>query len=254
MTKDLEGLSIIVPTYNEKDNIAFLLYLIKRYLFPLNIDYEIIVIDDSSPDGTAAVVDKLKQLLNLPLKLVKRPGKLGLGSSYIEGIRHSKYPLVLIMDADLSHHPKYIPEMVSKYRKFGYDVVSGTRYARGGGASNWPLSRILISKTLNFVCRVLFRPKFSDLTGSYRLYRKELLNSVIHKIYNKGFLFQIEMALRCDRANAAVGEVPIVFVERIYGSSKFGAFVFNSFHANPFSGLSEVKRSVVGLSRLIWEF
>uniref|UniRef100_A0A3B0MKX4 Dolichol-phosphate mannosyltransferase subunit 1 n=1 Tax=Theileria annulata TaxID=5874 RepID=A0A3B0MKX4_THEAN len=306
----LEDLSIIVSTYNEKDNIAFLVYLIHYYLKPLNINYEIVVVDDNSPDGTASVVEKLQELFtneflvkyNFPhipmfdkhdvhdfensfesfnssedtkgkrkllgrkgskkeelaskgvertMKLVKRMKKLGLGSSYVSGLSHCKYDFVLILDADLSHHPMYIPSMLRLQKEKDLDVVSCSRYRSEGGASGWPLQRIFISKTLNYLCKLFFRPKVTDLTGSFRLYRKDVLSKVINTVHSKGFLFQVEMILKCEKVlNAKVDEIPIVFIERIYGKSKFG----KTSNIQLFIGLTEIFRGLVGLTKLLWEF
>ncbi|EAN33025.2 Glycosyl transferase family 2 family protein [Theileria parva strain Muguga] len=320
--KKLEDLSILVSTYNEKDNISFLVYLIHYYLKPLNINYEIVVVDDNSPDGTASVVEKLQELftndflakydfphipmfnkhgtdgsekefekLNTALvsmdsllspdnpknssrsskssdakekrkprdrkspkkdevmakvvdrsiKLVKREKKLGLGSSYVFGLSHCKYDFVLILDADLSHHPMYIPSMLRLQKEKDLDVVVCSRYRSEGGASGWPLQRIFISKSLNYVCKTLFNPEVTDLTGSFRLYRKDVLSKVITTIHSKGFLFQVEMILKCEKLlNAKVDEIPIVFIERIYGKSKLG--------------FTEILKGLLGLLKLTWEF
>ncbi|AFZ79772.1 hypothetical protein BEWA_026210 [Theileria equi strain WA] len=153
----------------------------------MKFPYEILLIDDNSPDGTLDVYRKLQKLFpNVQLKELQRKGKLGLGSAYIDGLKYTKYDFILIMDADLSHHPKYILDMINVQKISKCDIVSGTRYAPGGGASGWDLKRVFISKCANFLAQFLLRPKFSDLTGSFRLYRRTILESVIKDVKGKG--------------------------------------------------------------------
>ncbi|GBE61080.1 dolichol-phosphate-mannose synthase family protein [Babesia ovata] len=205
-----------------------------------DVEYEILLVDDNSPDGTADVYRELQALYPaVALKLLSRPGKLGLGSAYMEGLRHTSYDFVLILDADLSHHPKYIADMIRLQRTGNYDIVSGTRYASGGGASGWGARRVFISKTANFLAQFLLRPQMSDLTGSFRLYRRSLFESVLNNVKGRGYIFQMEIAIRAEKQfNARVAEVPIIFIERLYGVSKLG--------------VQEVFGYLAGLFKLFW--
>lgn len=187
------------------------------------IDYEIIVIDDNSPDGTQAVVSKLQVTFGKDKILLRpRSGKLGLGTAYIHGLKHASGDFVIIMDADLSHHPKYIPSMIRAQVAANADIVSGTRYLSGGGVYGWDFKRKLTSRGANTLAQALLAPGMSDLTGSFRLYRKTCLESLMQNVKSKGYAFQMEIAVRARRAGLKIAEVPIVFVDRVYGTSKLG--------------------------------
>jgi len=151
-----------------------------------------------------------------------RPGKLGLGTAYIHGLQHACGDYIIIMDADLSHHPKYIPEMIRKQAATGADIISGTRYAPGGGVYGWNFKRKLTSRGANTLAQALLQPGISDLTGSFRLYRKGCLQRLMRQCKSKGYAFQMEIAVRARRMGLSIGEVPIVFVDRVYGASKLG--------------------------------
>lgn len=215
-----------------------------------NIDYEIIIIDDGSPDGTLDVAKELQRIYGEERILLRpRGAKLGLGTAYIHGIKHANGNFIIIMDADLSHHvsyqniyawdcnhsikpnlciyfycwqPKFIPEFIALQQKHDYDVVSGTRYLGNGGVSGWDFKRKLVSRGANYLSQVLLRPNCSDLTGSFRLYKKESLENLISKCVSKGYVFQMEMLVRARELNYTIGEVPITFVDRVYGQSKLG--------------------------------
>uniref|UniRef100_A0A4W3J1A9 Dolichol-phosphate mannosyltransferase subunit 1 n=1 Tax=Callorhinchus milii TaxID=7868 RepID=A0A4W3J1A9_CALMI len=194
------------------------------------IDYEIIVIDDGSPDGTLDVAKQLEQIYGSDKILLRpREKKLGLGTAYIHGMQHATGNFILIMDADLSHHPKFIPEFIRKQKEGNYDLVSGTRYRGDGGVYGWDLRRKLISRGANFVTQVLLRPGVSDLTGSFRLYRKEVLQKLVERCVSKGYVFQMEMIVRARQLNYTIAEVPITFVDRMYGVSKLGGNEIVSF-------------------------
>lgn len=216
-------ISVLLPTYNERDNLPIIVWLLVKYFTEANLDYEIIVIDDGSPDGTLEVAKELETLYGAD-RIVLRPRekKLGLGTAYIHGIKHASGDFIVIMDADLSHHPKFIPQMLEKQRQGGFDVVSGTRYAGSGGVYGWDLTRKLISRTANYVTQVLLRPGASDLTGSFRLYKKDVLEKLVKSCVSKGYVFQMEMLVRARQLGYSVGEVPISFVDRVYGESKLG--------------------------------
>uniref|UniRef100_A0AAY4DDJ4 Dolichol-phosphate mannosyltransferase subunit 1 n=1 Tax=Denticeps clupeoides TaxID=299321 RepID=A0AAY4DDJ4_9TELE len=190
----------------------------------------IIVIDDGSPDGTLQVAEQLQKIYGEDRILLRpRAKKLGLGTAYIHGIQHATGNFVIIMDADLSHHPKFIPRFIEKQKEGGYDLVSGTRYRGDGGVYGWDLRRKLISRGANFLTQVLLRPGASDLTGSFRLYKKEVLERLVERCVSKGYVFQMEMIVRARQLGYSVGEVPISFVDRVYGESKLGGNEIVSF-------------------------
>jgi dolichol-phosphate mannosyltransferase len=166
--------SIIVPTYNERLNISLILYLIFKHL--PDVDFEVIVVDDGSPDGTQDIVKQLQKVYGEDRILLRaRPGKMGLGTAYIHGMKHASGDFVVIMDADLSHHPKYLPEFIRKQLKTGADIVTGTRYVKGGGVHGWNLMRKLTSRGANVLAQTLLWPGVSDLTGSFRLIGNQCL-------------------------------------------------------------------------------
>ncbi|CAB3409015.1 unnamed protein product [Caenorhabditis bovis] len=184
--------TIILPTYNERENLPICFWLIEKYL--KDIAYEVIIIDDASPDGTLEIAKKLQNEFG-ENKIVLRPreGKLGLGTAYVHGMRHARGEFIILMDADLSHHPKYIPEMITLQQKYKLDIVTGTRYAKNGGVSGWDLKRKTISKGANFLAQFLLNPGVSDLTGSFRLYKKEILAKLISECVSKGYVFQVTL-------------------------------------------------------------
>lgn len=137
-------------------------------------------------------------------------------------MNHATGNFVIIMDADLSHHPKFIPKLIKLQKANNYDIVTGTRYAGNGGVYGWDLKRKLISRGANFLTQILLRPGVSDLTGSFRLYRKDVLAKLVSVCVSKGYVFQMEMIVRARQENFSIGEVPISFVDRFYGESKLG--------------------------------
>ncbi|KAF6717332.1 Dolichol-phosphate mannosyltransferase subunit 1 [Oryzias melastigma] len=222
--------SILLPTYNERENLPLIVWLLVKYLGESGFNYEIIVIDDGSPDGTLEVAKQLQKIYGEDKILLRpREKKLGLGTAYIHGMRHATGNFIIIMDADLSHHPKFIPEFIQKQKEGNYDVVSGTRYQGDGGVYGWDLRRKLISRGANFLTQVLLRPGASDLTGSFRLYKKNVLESLVERCVSKGYVFQMEMIVRARQLNFTIGEVPISFVDRVYGESKLGGNEIVSF-------------------------
>nr|SVE80901.1 EOG090X0B9X [Daphnia magna] len=215
--------SVLLPTYNEKENLPIIIWLLVKAFTESGDDFEIIVIDDGSPDGTLDVAKQLQTIYG-DEKIVLRPRekKLGLGTAYIHGIKHATGNFVVIMDADLSHHPKFIKEFIGKQKEKDYDLVSGTRYSGNGGVYGWDLKRKIISRGANYVTQVLLRPGASDLTGSFRLYKKEVLEKLVQSCKSKGYVFQMEMIIRARQFGFTIGEVPISFVDRVYGESKLG--------------------------------
>ncbi|KAM6120915.1 dolichol-phosphate mannosyltransferase subunit 1 isoform 2-T2 [Phoenicopterus ruber ruber] len=190
--------SVLLPTYNERENLPLVVWLLARTFRESGNNFEIIIIDDGSPDGTQEIAEQLEKIYGSDKILLRpRPRKLGLGTAYIHGMKHATGNFIVIMDADLSHHPKFIPEFISR------------------GA--------------NFITQVLLRPGASDLTGSFRLYRKEVLQKLMEKCVSKGYVFQMEMIVRARQLGYTIGEVPISFVDRVYGESKLGGNEIVSF-------------------------
>ncbi|XP_055638099.1 dolichol-phosphate mannosyltransferase subunit 1 [Toxorhynchites rutilus septentrionalis] len=225
--------SILLPTYNERENLPIIIWLIVNFMQEAKIDYEIIVIDDGSPDGTLEVAKELQNIYGEDRILLRpRAAKLGLGTAYIHGIEHANGNFIIIMDADLSHHPKFIPQFIELQQSANYDIVSGTRYSGDGGVYGWDFKRKLISRGANFLSQLLLRPNASDLTGSFRLYKKDVLKELIARCKSKGYVFQMEMIVRARQLNYTVGEVPISFVDRVYGQSKLGGSEIVQFAKN----------------------
>ncbi|MCJ1347160.1 dolichol-P-mannose synthesis, partial [Peltigera leucophlebia] len=187
------------------------------------LDWELIIVDDASPDGTQVVAKQL-QALYTPQRIILKPraGKLGLGTAYVHGLKYARGNFVIIMDADFSHHPKFIVEMVRVQKEKDYDIVTGTRYAGNGGVYGWDLKRKLVSRGANLLADTVLRPGVSDLTGSFRLYKKSVLEKVVESTESKGYTFQMEMMVRASAMGYSVAEVPISFVDRVYGESKLG--------------------------------
>uniref|UniRef100_A0A7I4ALH0 Dolichol-phosphate mannosyltransferase subunit 1 n=1 Tax=Physcomitrium patens TaxID=3218 RepID=A0A7I4ALH0_PHYPA len=159
--------SIIIPTYNECLNIALICYLLFKHLKDYN--FEIIIVDDASPDGTQDTVKKLQTIYGEDKILLRpRAAKLGLGTAYVHGLKYVSGDFVIILDADLSHHPKYLPNFIRKQLETDADIVTGTRYVNGGGVHGWDLRRKLTSRGANVLAHTLLWPRVSDLTGSFR--------------------------------------------------------------------------------------
>lgn len=213
------NISIIVPTYNEKENLASLVTL----LLALPVAPEVIVVDDNSPDGTGALADRLAAENPGRVYVIHRPGKLGLGTAYIAGFHYAiaaQRDLIVTMDADFSHPPDRIPAMVAKVAE-GYDLVIGSRYIPGGAAVECTLPRKLLSWGANTFARTLLGLKAHDTTAGFRCYRRAVLESIaLDDIFSSGYSFLIEMLYKVQRQGWAVGEVPIVFQNRQQGVSK----------------------------------
>lgn len=213
--------SILVPTYCERLNIALLTYLLFKSLE--GICFEMIVIDDASPDGTQDIVRQLQKLYGEDRILLRpRSAKLGLGTAYVHGLKHASGDFIIIMDADLSHHPKYLPDFIRKQEETGADIVTGTRYMKGGGVYGWDLRRKLTSRGANVLAQTFLWPGVSDLTGSFRLYKKGVFEELVNACVSKGYVFQMELIVRASRKSCRIEEVPITFVDRVYGVSKLG--------------------------------
>jgi len=223
MESGTEKYSILLPTYNERENLPIIVWLIVKYLDE-KYPFEIIIIDDGSPDGTLEVAKDLQRIYGEEkIVLAPREKKLGLGTAYIHGIKRATGNFVIIMDADLSHHPKFIDKMIALQSKENYDVVSGTRYqGKEAGVYGWDLKRKIISRGANLLTQIMLRPNASDLTGSFRLYKKSVLQTLVESCVSKGYVFQMEMIVRARQHGFTIGEVPISFVDRVYGESKLG--------------------------------
>lgn len=204
-------------------NLPIITYLLAKTFQENNLDWEVVIVDDNSPDGTQEVAKKLIEIYGEDhIQLRPRAGKLGLGTAYVHGLTYCKGDFVIIMDADFSHHPSAIPQFIARQKEGDYDIVTGTRYAGDGGVYGWDLKRKLVSRGANFLASVVLRPGVSDLTGSFRLYKKPVLQKVIDVSKSKGYVFQMEMMVRAKAMGMNVAEVPISFVDRLYGESKLG--------------------------------
>jgi dolichol-phosphate mannosyltransferase len=208
---------VALATYKERENLAPLLAEI-RAAAPAA---DVLVIDDNSPDGTGHVADQIAAR-DRRIHVLHRSGKLGLGTAMLTAMRYAMergYEILVTMDADFSHHPRYLPDVLAGMRR--YDVTIGSRYTRGGGTRNWPLSRLLISKSVNALVRLLMRLPALDNSGGFRGYRvAQLRRTDLGRFLSHGYSFQEEVLFRCHLAGARIGETPIVFEDRRAGSSK----------------------------------
>jgi len=208
---------IIVPTYNEAENLELLISAIQA----LNAGLEILVVDDNSPDGTGEIADRLCQ--ELPgIHVLQRAGKMGLGTAYVEGFEwaiEQNYDCVFEMDCDFSHDPKYLPTFLTEIASA--DLVIGSRYIKGGGTPNWGILRKLISWGGNAFARMMLGIKVHDCTGGFRCYRREILEKVPwNEIRLQGYGFQIGAAYYVERLGGKISEFPIIFKDRRVGQSK----------------------------------
>jgi dolichol-phosphate mannosyltransferase len=214
---DVPDTIIVIPTYNEKENISNLIPI----LLDIGPDIGLLVVDDSSPDGTADYVRKVAAE-NPRVELLTRPGKMGLGSAYITGFKHAlakdaKY--IVQMDADFSHDPKYIHDFLKVMDE--YDLVLGSRYVMGVNVVNWPMHRLLLSYFANVYTRIVIGMPIHDATGGFKCFRREVLEAIkLGEIISDGYCFQIEMTFRAWLRGFRIKEIPIVFVDRHSGSSK----------------------------------
>lgn len=214
---------IVIPTYNERENIPQLLSKIYSIFQVNKINGHVLIVDDNSPDGTWKVVEEFQKEYG-SLYLLRRPQKQGLGSAYRAGfayvLEHLNADLIFEMDADLSHDPSVIPSFLQKI-KSGYDVVVGSRYIAGGSTVNWPLTRQIISFGANTLANLLLGLHMRDVTSGYRCYRRWTLEKIdLSDIKSEGYAFQEEMLYRAKKIQARLGETPIKFVDRRVGQSK----------------------------------
>ena len=208
---------IVTPTYNERKNIRELV----STLFELNPDFHILVVDDSSPDGTAEIVEEL-QADCANLHLLSRNEKTGLGSAYIAGFNYAlerDYEAVVQMDADMSHDPKDVPLLIEAIENA--DLAIGSRYLSGINVVNWPLQRLIISYGANIYTRLVTRLPVRDATGGFKCWRREALEAInLNGVRSQGYSFQIEMTYRAWLKGFRITEIPIIFVDRTVGESK----------------------------------
>ncbi len=213
---------IVIPTYNEAENIDSMIRSVFDHI-PADLDLHILVVDDNSPDGTAAVVEKLiRQSFGKTLFLLIRSGKLGMGTAYREGFQWGLargYDLFIEMDADLSHHPAYLPDMIARTAR--HDVVIGSRYVPGGGVKGWSWPRKFISKGGSLYARLILGLPIQDLTGGFNLWKREVLEKIdMNSVRSEGYAFQIELKYKAFQNGFSLTEHPIIFEDRRAGKSK----------------------------------
>lgn len=228
--------TVVIPTYNESDNIVTLV----EEILGLRAVSHIIIVDDNSSDGTGQLAEKLAKQ-HQEVHVIHRPGKLGLGTAYIAGFKLAltlPTDCIMTMDADFSHHPRYIPSLVSQTRV--YDLSIGSRYVDGGGTINCNLWRRFLSRMGNTVARLTLGLKATDCTAGFRCYRRQVLETIdLDSIFSSGYSFLVEILYRCQKLGYRVGEVPIIFENRRQGSSKISQ--------------SEVWKAAYTVLRLGWE-
>ena len=218
---------VIIPTYNEKENIEKII----RAIFGLEKSFHILVIDDGSPDGTAAIVRSLmSNEFGGQLHLVVRSGKLGLGTAYIAGFKWAlerDYEYIFEMDADFSHDPNDLPRLYAACKDEGYDVAIGSRYVSGVNVVNWPIGRVLMSYFASKYVRLVTGFNVHDTTAGFKCYKRRVLQTIeLDKIRFKGYAFQIEMKYTAYKIGFKIKEVPVIFVNRREGVSKMNGGIF----------------------------
>ncbi len=227
---------IVIPTYNERDNIERLV----EAILALRPDVEVLIVDDGSPDGTGEIAEALKER-HSRVHVIHRPCKLGLGTAYLTGFKWalaSGFDYVMTMDADFSHHPRHIPRFLAEAQT--HDLVIGSRYIAGGGTLDCSLGRRLLSRAANAFARVALGLKVKDCTGGFRCYRRRALESIgLDQIFSEGYSFLIEILYRCQREGCSIVEVPIIFEDRKRGASKIS--------------YKELLKAMYTVLRLLWE-
>ncbi|MFA6580860.1 MAG: polyprenol monophosphomannose synthase, partial [Paludibacter sp.] len=217
---------VIIPTYNEKENIENII----RVVFGLPLTFNVLVIEDGSPDGTAAIVKKLQVEFPSRLFMIERKGKLGLGTAYIAGFKWAlehDYQYIFEMDADFSHNPEDLPKLYDACANQGADVAIGSRYVTGVNVVNWPMDRVLMSYMASKYVRFILGVKIADTTAGFKCYRREVLETIdLDKIRFKGYAFQIEMKFTAFKCGFTLKEVPIIFINRVLGTSKMSGGIF----------------------------
>lgn len=230
---------VIIPTYNEKDNVENII----RAVFDLQSGFHVLIIDDGSPDGTAAIVKRLQQEFTNQLFLEERKGKLGLGTAYIHGFKwciEKGYDFIFEMDADFSHNPKDLNRLYDACKSAGADVAVGSRYTKGGAVANWPWDRILLSKGASYYTRMILWMPVKDPTAGFVCYKREVLETInLDEISFIGYAFQIEMKFAAWKLHFKIAEVPITFIDRKLGVSKMNKGI--------------VKEGILGVLNLRWQ-
>ena len=216
---------VIIPTYNEKENIEKII----RAVFALEGSFHILVIEDGSPDGTAAIVKRMQTEFPDRLFMIERQGKLGLGTAYITGFKWSVehlYDYIFEMDADFSHNPEDLPRLYEACRN-GADLAIGSRYCNGISVINWPIGRVIMSYYASVYVRTVLGMKVYDTTAGFKCYRRRVLETInLEKVKMKGYGFQIEMKYSTYKLGFKIQEVPIIFVDRKEGTSKMSSGIF----------------------------
>ena len=229
---------VIIPTYNERENIGSIL----KAIYELRDDYHVLVIDDGSPDGTADIVRELQPGFNNTVFLEERKGKQGLGTAYIHGFKWAilrGYRFIFEMDADFSHNPADLSKLYNACKYENADVAIGSRYVKGGGVKNWPKNRIALSKGGSLYTRLILWTPVSDQTAGFMCYKKEVLETInLDEIHFVGYAFQIEMKFAAWKLGFILKEVPIHFVDRQFGDSKMNRGI--------------VKEGILGVLKLRW--
>jgi dolichol-phosphate mannosyltransferase len=217
MTSDSNRTLIVMPTFNERENLP----QIVPEVLSKDPGIHVLIVDDNSPDGTGQVADELAAREER-IHVMHRPGKLGLGTAYIAGFKWAlerDYEFIFEMDSDFSHNPDHIPEFLAAAKD--YDLVLGSRYLKGVTVVNWPMSRLLLSYFANKYSRIITGLPFSDTTGGFKCYRKKVLQTIeLDRITSEGYSFQIETTFRAWRKGFKIGEIKIVFTDRAEGTSK----------------------------------
>lgn len=216
---------VIIPTYNEKENIEKMV----RKVFSLPEAFDLLIVDDGSPDGTAAIVKELQKEFENKLHIQERTGKLGLGTAYIHGFKwglNRHYQYLFEMDCDFSHNPDDLIRLYAA-AKNGADVAIGSRYTKGGKVENWPVGRILMSYFASVYVRMVLWMNVMDTTAGFKCYRREVLENIdLDGVKFIGYAFQIEMKYRAWRKKYKLVEVPITFIDRVLGASKMSTGIF----------------------------
>ena len=219
---------VIIPTYNEKENIEAIITAVMK----LPLDFHVLIIDDGSPDGTANIVkDLMANRYNGKLHIIERAGKLGLGTAYITGFKWAiehKYDYIFEMDADFSHNPDDLLKLYNACSSEGADMAIGSRYVSGVNVVNWPMGRVLMSYFASKYVRFVLGVKIHDTTAGFKCYRRQVLETIeLDKIRFKGYAFQIEMKYTAHKCGFKIQEVPIIFINRVLGTSKMSGGIFS---------------------------
>jgi dolichol-phosphate mannosyltransferase len=217
---------VVIPTYNEKENIENMI----RKVMSFDKQFDILVVDDGSPDGTGNIVKELQKEFNNRIFLESRSGKLGLGTAYIHGFKWSinrKYDYIFEMDCDFSHNPEDLIRLYNACANQGADVSIGSRYCKGGKVKNWPLKRILMSYFASIYVRIILLIGIKDTTAGFKCYKRKVLETInLDAVIFKGYAFQICMKYAALKHGFKIAEVPITFVDRLYGVSKMNSGIF----------------------------